>query len=121
MCLRESPTAVLAGHRPHPHLRRDDVLLAHAEEPLEHAPRHDLALAAVVDVRGVEERDARLDRGTDDRLRIGLVERPRPALVLAEAHHPEAEARDAQPRVAEVHVLHDLTLSRRAGQRLSQA
>ena len=106
MCLRERPRAVLAGHRLAVHLRRDDVLLAHAEEPRQDAAGHDLALAAVVDVRGVEERDPALDRAADDRLRCGLVERPGAALVLAVAHHPEAEARDAQPGVAEVHVVH---------------
>ena len=66
----------------------------------------DLALAAVVDVGGVEERDPALDGAPDDRLRIGLGERPRPLRVGAEAHHAEAHARDAQAGVAEVHVLH---------------
>jgi hypothetical protein len=77
------------------HLRGDDVLLAHAEQLLQQPARDDLALAAVVDVGGVEERDAALDRLPHDRLRLLLVERPGPALVLAVAHHPEAYAGDA--------------------------
>ena len=65
-----------------------------------------LALAAVVDVGGVEEGDAALDRAPDDRLGLRLVERPRPLLVPAEAHHPQAHARHAQAGVAEIDVLH---------------
>ena len=39
------------------------------------------------------------------------VERPRAFLVRPEAHHPEADARDAQARAAEVHELHGRKLS----------
>ena len=60
----------------------------------------DLALAAVVDVGGVEERDAALDGALDDRLGGGLVEHPRPLRRRAVAHHAEADARDAQTRAA---------------------
>ena len=56
--LPREATAILAGHRRAAHLRRDDVLLAHSEELPQHAPRDDLALAAVVDVGRVEEDDA---------------------------------------------------------------
>ena len=76
MCLRERPRAVLAGHRPAVHLRRDDVLLAHAEELAQQAAGDDLALAAVVDVGGVEEGDPALDGAAHDRLGRRLVERP---------------------------------------------
>src|ERR1700748_3678676 len=41
-----------------------------------------------------------------DRLRGLLVQRPLAALVLAVAHHPQADARDAQPGCAEVDVSH---------------
>ena len=101
---------VLAGHRLAVHLRRDDVLLARAEQPLQHAPGDHLALAAVVDVGGVEEDDAALDRPPDDRLGLVLAERPAPLLAGPEAHHPEAHARDAQSGAAEVHVAHGGTL-----------
>ncbi len=76
MLAREAD-AVLAGHRLAAHLRRDDVLLAHAEELLQELPGEHFALAAVVDVGGVEERDAALDRAAKDRLGALLVERPR--------------------------------------------
>ena len=97
MCLRERPRPFSPGIVRPCTFVASDVLLAHAEEPLQHAAGHDLALAAVVDVGGVEERDPALDRAADDRLRAVLLERPRAALVLAVAHHPEADARDAQP------------------------
>src|SRR5262249_61502462 len=76
------------------------------------APR---APPAVVDVGGVEEDDPALDRAPHDRLRRLLVERPRPVLVRAEAHHPEADAGDTQARPAEVHVLHGRKLSADGG------
>src|SRR5262249_35742461 len=81
------------------------------EEPAEEIAGDDLALAAVVDVGRVEERDPALDRSTDDRLGLGLVERPLALAALPEAHHPEADARDAQPGAPEVHVLHRGTLT----------
>ena len=56
-------------------------------------------LAAVVDVGRVEERDAALDRAADDRLRVGLAERPLPFLVRAEAHHPEGQTRETRSPV----------------------
>ena len=57
----------------------------------QHAPGDHLALAAVVDVGGVEEDDAALDRAPDDRLGLVLAERPAPLLAGPEAHHPEAD------------------------------
>ena len=79
--LAREAAAVLAGHRLAVDLRRENVFLAHAEEPRQDAAGHDLALAAVVDVRGVEERDPAFDRAADDRLRLRLFERPGTALV----------------------------------------
>ena len=108
--LAPEPAPVLAGHRLAVHLRRDDVLLARAEQLAEHPPGEHLALAAVVDVGGVEEDDAALDCAPDDRLGLVLAERPGPLLAGAEAHHPEADTRDAQARAAEVHVAHAGTL-----------
>ena len=105
--LTREPAAVLAGHRPTVHLRRDDVLLARAEEPLEDTAGHNLARTLVVDVGGVEEDDPAIHRAADDRLCVGLVESPGTLLALAVAHHPEADAGDAQPGVAEIHVVHE--------------
>ena len=76
-------------------LRRKHELLAHAEEPRQDAAGDDLARPAVVDVCGVEEGDPAFDRAADDRLRVGLLERPGAALVLAVAHHPGRRARHA--------------------------
>ncbi len=107
-------STVLARHRAPVHLRRDDVLLAHAEELLQQPAGDDLALTAVVDVGGVEERDPTLDRPPDDRVGGGLVERPGAALVEPVAHHAEADARDTKPGRAEVHDLHTSHATRRA-------
>ena len=98
--LARQAAPVLAQHGPTVHLRRDDVLLAHTEELAQHPAGDDLALTAVVDVRCVEEDDPALDGPAHDRIRRRLVKRPRPRLVPAETHHPEADARDTQPRPA---------------------
>jgi hypothetical protein len=103
--LAAEPAPVLPGHGLSVHLRRQHVLLAREELCEQLAGQH-LALAAVVDVRGVEERDAVLGRAPDDRLRVRFAQRPRPFGVLPEAHHPQADARHAQSRVTEVHVPH---------------
>jgi hypothetical protein len=111
--LAREPLAVLPGHRAAVDLGREDVLLAHAEELSQQASRDHLALAAVVDVGGVEERNPAIDRPAENRLRLALVKRPRAALVLAVAHHPEAHPGDAQAGVAEVYVVHpDLLVAR---------
>src|SRR5436190_2891122 len=109
--------AVLSRHRPPVDLRRDDILLARAEQLLQQPAGDHFALAAVVDVGGVEEDDPGLDRAADDRLGRILVERPWALLALPVAHHPEAEPRDAQARTAEVHVLHARTLLLAEGDR----
>jgi hypothetical protein len=67
---------------------------------------YNFALPAVVDVRGVEEGNPRFDRSTHDRLGNVLIQGPFATLVLAVAHHPEAEARDAKAGGAQIHVSH---------------
>ena len=101
---------VHAGHRPAVHLRRDHVLLARREQLLQQAAGDHFALAAVVDVCGVEEDDSALDRPAHDRLGGLFVERPGPLLAAAVAHHPEADSRDAQAGPAETDVIHSGTL-----------
>ena len=59
-----------------------------------------------VDVGGVEERDAALDRAPDDRLGRRLVEHPRTVGVVAVAHHAEAHAGDVQAGRAEADLVH---------------
>jgi hypothetical protein len=104
--LAREAAAVLPRHRSPVHLRRDDVLLARPEELAQNAAGEDLALAAVVDVGGIEEDDPALDRPSDNGLGCRLVESPLAALVTAEAHHPQAHARNAQAGAAKVYVLH---------------
>jgi hypothetical protein len=53
------------------HLGRDHKLLA-GEKRRQDIAGYDLALAAVVDISGVEKRDPTLHRAADDRLRIRL-------------------------------------------------
>src|SRR3954447_5843313 len=110
--LARQARAVHPGHRSAVHLRGDDVLLARGEQLLQQAAGDHLALAAVVDVCGVEEDDAALRRPAHDRFRSLFVERPGPLVATAIAHHPEADPRDAQAGPAEVHIVHGRTLSR---------
>ncbi|HEY4824420.1 MAG TPA: aldo/keto reductase, partial [Solirubrobacteraceae bacterium] len=84
--------AVRSRHRRAEHLRRHHVLLARAEQLAQQAAGDDLALAAVVGVGGVIEVDSGFDRAADDRLGLGLGDRPLSTLVRAEAHHPHADA-----------------------------
>jgi hypothetical protein len=58
------------------HLGRDHDLLARDLEVLQRAAEHALALALRVDVGGVEEVDAVLERLLDVRQRGGLIEHP---------------------------------------------
>src|SRR5699024_6706999 len=81
-------------------------LLAHLEQLAQELAGDHLALAAVVHVGGVKERDSAFHGAPQDRLRTLLVERPFAALVLAVAHHPQADARDAQAGGTEVDVSH---------------
>ena len=84
-------------------LRRDDHVVApRAERPAE---QH-LALRAAVDVGGVEEGDARVERGVDHRRGRRLVD-PAAEVVAAETDHRGVELADAAsfhpaslPRVA---------------------
>jgi len=103
--LAGEPATVLArGHR-HADLGGHDELVT-GEEPGEQATGGHLRRATRVDVGGVEERDAALDRGAHDRLGGVLVEDPGAVRVVAEAHHAEADPRDAQAGATEVDVLH---------------
>ncbi len=110
--LASEPASVLARHRLPVHLRREHVLLAR-EEIAEHAAAEPFALATVVDVGGVEERDPAFDRVADDGLGLVLGERPRALGVLPEAHHPEAHARHAEPGLSQIYVPHDRSESRK--------
>ena len=72
-------------------LRREEDLVAtsaeRAPEPL---------LRGAVARRGVEERDAAIERGADQRIAVALAETP-----VAERPSPEAEHRDLEPRPSE--------------------
>ncbi len=114
---------VLAGQaaviltRPHRaiHLGCDDNLVT-AEELAEQAAGRDLARSVGIDVCGIEERDAAVGRGLDDWLRGVLVKCPRPVAVVAVAHHPEANPRDPQAGLAQVHIPHSSPPGRRQHQ-----
>jgi hypothetical protein len=90
------------------HLGRDDHLLArhHREQ---RRPGDLFAAARGVDVGGVEEVDAEIERLTKERHRVVAIERP--GLVapgwLAVTHATEADARDLEAGRTEGDVLHD--------------
>ncbi len=105
----ESSTVLARSHR-HEDLGRHHHLVASEELGQQAAGRH-LARPLRVGVGRVEEGDATLDGGADDRFPVVLVEHPRPVAVVAEAHHPEADPRDPQAGPSQVHVLHGHPLS----------
>src|SRR5690606_1477417 len=98
---------VRAGTHRHRELRRDDHLVAGGELPDE-AAGDLLGCAEGVDVRGVEGRDARLDRLAEER--AGIVEGEGPAVAasgrLAVRHAAEDDAGDVEAGGAEADVLH---------------
>jgi hypothetical protein len=69
--------------------REDDVLAARSECPAQEF----LALGLPVDVGGVEQRDAGIERGVDDRARGGLVD-PTAEVVTAEPDDRDSEVAD---------------------------
>jgi hypothetical protein len=101
------PRAAALDAVPHGHAelgRQHDPVAASAKRISEQA----LALARpAVAVGGVEERDADVDGGVDDRLRPGLVE--------ATAEVVAAEADDAHLERSELTHAHATTVSTRAG------
>ncbi len=74
----------------HAELGRDDGAIA---APLERLSQKLFALGRAVDVGGVEEIDARLERGIDDALGGGGVD-PHPEVVAAEADQRDAQRSD---------------------------
>ncbi len=86
--LRPRPFALVV-HR-HAELRRDDRPIASVGEC---APEELLALGRAVDVGGVEEVDARIERGVDDALGGGGVD-AHPEVVAAEADDRDAQRSD---------------------------
>ena len=71
-CLREEAAAVLVRASSAMQTLVATTTPHVVKELRQHAPGDDLALAAVVDVRGVEERDPALDGAPDDRLGLLL-------------------------------------------------
>ena len=64
-----------------------------ATAPLEGAPDELLGETLSVDVRRVDEVDAVIDRGVDDRLRFGVIATPR----FAKAIRAQPRLRDFEP------------------------
>jgi hypothetical protein len=78
-------------------LRREDDVLA-GGELLDGAADDLLRGSGAVDVGGVPEGDAEIERLSEDRLRCLLVERPRHHLAgRAEAHAAQRDAADLEP------------------------
>src|SRR5436189_5295865 len=100
------------------HLRGHDDLLA-AGEVGERSADDLLARPVRVDVRRVEEVDARLDRPTDERPALILRERPEVVASLGDsvAHATETDGRDVETGGTELPVLHPChpTVTRRRG------
>ena len=95
--------------RPHPRpdLCGDDHLVA-PREFLQRSTDDFLAGPAGIDIRGVEEVDAKFERTLDNRPALLVVQRPRmgPAIGQPEGHAPETNARNLEARIAELDVVH---------------
>src|SRR5439155_12226178 len=93
--------------RPRAHLavdfgRQDDLVAAAV---LAERPPHDaLALAVVIDVGGVDEIDAAVERGVDDAQRLVF------GRGVAEVHGAQTERRDLHPGAAKAAVVHVILL-----------
>ncbi len=79
-------------------LRRDDDVLARHLEVLQRLAGDDLRLAVGVDVGGIDEIDARIERTADELVGVRLLKRadvvPDAAATAAEGHRAEAEFRN---------------------------
>jgi len=105
----EPSTAGSVAHRLEELRREHDVITTGVR--LEGAA-HDLLGAAVpVDVGGVPEGDAELDRLSEDRLPCLVAQGPRHPGTVAEAHAPQSDPADLQPRRPELYLLHNAVLS----------
>ena len=92
--LATEAAAVFTRADRHEHLGGDDGFVP--RQVLGHQlPGRHLAGAAGIGIRGVEEGDAALDGRPHDRLRCILVNDPRPVTAVPEAHHAQADPRDA--------------------------
>jgi hypothetical protein len=87
-------------------LGRDHHRLAIDAEMLERPAEHLLAGPVRIDVGGVEEIDAGVERRLDERPRLVLLQRPLASGFRAVSHHAEAEPRDLETGLAEIDEIH---------------
>ena len=91
MCSRDSPTWLGPGPmRP----RTLVAMTTSRRRPATARPRNLLRVAGGVDVRGVEEVDAGVERAADERVRLLLAERADHLPLGAERHRAQAKLRD---------------------------
>jgi hypothetical protein len=110
--LARQPAAVGTVVHAAVHLRGDDRLVPAGD--LGKCPPHDLLAGPVgIDVGGVEEVDAELDRSMDERPARRVVERPLvvAALRVAVRHAAKSDPRHVQAGLPELRVLHVILVS----------
>ncbi len=90
--------------------RHDRIVTLDAEGP-QRPPEYQLALARRIDIGGIEEVDAQVQRLADD-LETGLL-RQHPLEAAAEAHAAQADSRDSHSGGAQPYVIHQ-SLHRRS-------
>src|SRR5690606_25426057 len=93
------------------HLGGDHHLVARHAEMLQRPAGDLLADAQRIDVGGVEEIDAGVERRLDERAGLGLVEHPVAPALRPVGHHAEAEAGDLEAGRAEIDVLHGVSFA----------
>ena len=87
-------------------LRRNHYVVTIHADLAQRSPQHFFRGAVGVNVRGVEEIDAGVDRAGDERFRFTVFEHPVAPLLGPVRHHAEADARHGDTRAAEVCVFH---------------
>ena len=110
MWLREAPRAFGAGAGLAEDLGRDDHAVARHLQVLQRLPGDLLRQPARIDVGGVDEVDAGIERLADQALGIGLLQvadLAPDALAAAEGHGAQAQLGDEEAGAAEGKVAHD--------------
>ena len=110
-----------ARAHPSPDLGRDHHVLARDAELLEAAAEEPLGLALGVDIGGIEEIDAAVDRRAQQPGHLALVELPdeRPETALpAKGHGADADLRDQQAGAPEHSIFHGCAILMSVAERL---
>src|ERR1051326_3750496 len=103
---REAAFVGIVADRQRDLARYHDAVARHAKT-LERTAEDLLARAERIEIRGVEEIDAAIERALDQRHRVFFLEHPRPPLLRSERETAERDARNLDAGRAEIDVVHE--------------